>query len=76
MSRARTCAGALALADRWILVYNGCGPIALKEEITAMSSRSTLSSSSRTLVEGQRLDQPTFHALYEAMPPGHKGRVD
>jgi hypothetical protein len=23
----------------------------------------------RTLVEGQRLDQPTFHALYEAMPP-------
>jgi hypothetical protein len=24
----------------------------------------------RTLIEGQRLDQPTFHALYEAMPPG------
>ena len=23
----------------------------------------------RTLVEGQRLDQPTFHSLYEAMPP-------
>ena len=23
----------------------------------------------RALVEGQRLDQPTFHALYEAMPP-------
>ena len=23
-----------------------------------------------TLVEGQRLDQPTFHALYEAMPAG------
>ena len=23
---------------------------------------------SRTLVEDQRLDQPTFHSLYEAMP--------
>jgi Putative restriction endonuclease len=23
----------------------------------------------RTLIEGQRLDQPTFHALYAAMPP-------
>ncbi len=40
-----------------------------------MSSRSTLSSSSRTLVDGQRLDQPTFHALYEAMPPGTKAEL-
>ena len=24
----------------------------------------------KTLMEGQRLDQPTFHALYQAMPPG------
>ena len=22
------------------------------------------------LIEGQRLDQPAFHALYEATPPG------
>ncbi len=24
----------------------------------------------KTLVEGQRLDQPTFHALYQAMSHG------
>ena len=29
----------------------------------------------RTLVEGQRLDQPTFHALYEAMPPGTRAEL-
>lgn len=29
----------------------------------------------RTLVEGQRLDQPTFHALYEAMPPGARAEL-
>ena len=28
-----------------------------------------------TLVEGQRLDQPTFHALYEAMPPGTRAEL-
>jgi Uma2 family endonuclease len=28
-----------------------------------------MKSSPSTLVEGQQLDQPTFHALYEAMPP-------
>lgn len=27
------------------------------------------------LVEGQRLDQPTFHALYEAMPPGIRAEL-
>ena len=31
--------------------------------------------SPRTLVEGQRLDQPTFHALYEAMPPGTRAEL-
>ncbi len=31
--------------------------------------------SSRTLVEGQRLDQPSFHALYEAMPPGTRAEL-
>src|ERR1700730_8016258 len=29
----------------------------------------------RPLVEGQRLDQPTFHALYEAMPPGTRAEL-
>jgi Uma2 family endonuclease len=27
------------------------------------------------LVEGQHLDQPTFHALYEAMPPGTRAEL-
>ncbi len=35
-----------------------------------MPDRMTMSTAPETLVEGQRLDQPTFHALYEAMPPG------
>jgi Uma2 family endonuclease len=35
-----------------------------------MSERTTTIRSPRRLVEGQRLDQPTFHTLYEAMPPG------
>jgi Uma2 family endonuclease len=34
-----------------------------------MSERTPVIDPPRTLVEGQRLDQPTFHALYEAMPP-------
>lgn len=29
----------------------------------------------RMLVEGQRLDRPTFHALYEAMPPGTRAEL-
>jgi Uma2 family endonuclease len=29
----------------------------------------------RTLIEGQRLDQRTFHALYEAMPPGTRAEL-
>jgi Uma2 family endonuclease len=28
-----------------------------------------------TLVEGQRLDQPTFHALYETMAPGTRAEL-
>jgi hypothetical protein len=27
------------------------------------------------LIEGQRLDQPTFHARYEAMPPGTRAEL-
>jgi len=34
-----------------------------------MPDRMTMKSAPSTLVEGQRLDQPTFHALYQAMPP-------
>jgi Uma2 family endonuclease len=40
-----------------------------------MSERTTVVDLSRTLVEGQRLDQPTFHALYEAMPPGTRAEL-
>ena len=30
---------------------------------------------SATLVDGQRLDQPTFHSRYEAMPPGTRAEL-
>ncbi len=40
-----------------------------------MSDRSTTVDSPRTLVEGQRLDQPTFHALYQATPPGTRAEL-
>jgi Uma2 family endonuclease len=37
--------------------------------------RMTIKSAPRILVEGQRLDQPTFHSLYEAMPPGTRAEL-
>ena len=40
-----------------------------------MADRMTMSATPDTLVEGQRLDQPTFHALYEAMPPGTRAEL-
>jgi Uma2 family endonuclease len=40
-----------------------------------MSERTPVVDPPRTLVEGQRLDQPTFHALYEAMPPGTRAEL-
>jgi Uma2 family endonuclease len=40
-----------------------------------MSERTPVVDAPRTLVEGQRLDQPTFHALYEAMPPGARAEL-
>jgi hypothetical protein len=40
-----------------------------------MSERSKVIDSPRTLVEGQRLDQPTFLALYEAMPLGNRAEL-
>ena len=40
-----------------------------------MSERIAMINPPRELVEGQRLDQPTFHALYEAMPPGTRAEL-
>src|SRR5262249_5021357 len=40
-----------------------------------MSDRTTTKSAPSTLVEGQHLDQPTFHALYQAMPPGTRAEL-
>jgi Uma2 family endonuclease len=34
-----------------------------------------MKSAPSTLVEGQRLDQPTFHAIYQAMPPGTRAEL-
>ncbi len=40
-----------------------------------MPEQSSAMGPGRTLVDGQRLDQPTFHALYEAMPPGIRAEL-
>ena len=40
-----------------------------------MSERTPVVDPPRTLVEGQRLDQSMFHALYEAMPPGTRAEL-
>jgi hypothetical protein len=40
-----------------------------------MSSRSPVVDPARLLVEGQRLDRPTFHSMYEAMPPGVRAEL-
>jgi Uma2 family endonuclease len=40
-----------------------------------MSERTPVIDPPRTLVEGQHLDQPTFHALYEATPPGTRAEL-
>jgi Uma2 family endonuclease len=40
-----------------------------------MPDRATAHAAPGSLVEGQRLDQPTFHALYEAMPPGTRAEL-
>jgi Uma2 family endonuclease len=40
-----------------------------------MSERTPMIDQPRTLVEGQHLDQPTFHALYEATPPGTRAEL-
>ena len=40
-----------------------------------MPNRSLLSNAPEQLVEGERLDQQAFHALYEAMPSGTKAEL-
>ncbi len=40
-----------------------------------MSDQSRVVDPPHGLVEGQRLDQPTFHALYEAMPPSTRAEL-
>jgi Uma2 family endonuclease len=40
-----------------------------------MSGRTKMSTQPEGLVEGQRLDQPTFHALYEVMPAGTRAEL-
>jgi len=40
-----------------------------------MSDPITTSAAPELLVEGQRLDQPTFHALYQAMPPATRAQL-
>ena len=40
-----------------------------------MSETARIADPPRTLVEDQRLDQPTFHSLYEAMPPGIRAEL-
>jgi Uma2 family endonuclease len=40
-----------------------------------VSDQAKMSTTHRLLVEGQRLDQPAFHALYEAMPPGTRAEL-
>ncbi len=40
-----------------------------------MTNHIAMHAAPKTLVEGQRLDQPTFHSLYEAMPPGTRAEL-
>jgi Uma2 family endonuclease len=40
-----------------------------------MTQRHAVLDETRILVEGERLDQPTFHARYEAMPPGTRAEL-
>ena len=40
-----------------------------------MPDRMTRFAAPNTLLNGQRLDQPTFHALYQAMPPGTRAEL-
>jgi Uma2 family endonuclease len=47
----------------------------MRGERRIMPERTPVNDHPQTLVAGQRLDQPTFHALYEAMPPGTRAEL-
>jgi len=49
--------------------------IAPNGDVDAMSQSTRIAEPPNALVEGQRLDQPTFHWLYEAMPPGTRAEL-
>jgi hypothetical protein len=40
-----------------------------------MSEQSSVVHPPRTLVQGEHLDQPTFHALYDTMPLGTRAEL-
>jgi hypothetical protein len=40
-----------------------------------MTNRVAMHAAPKTQVAGQRLDQPAFHALYAAMPPGTQAEL-
>jgi hypothetical protein len=40
-----------------------------------MPRPATIGNPSRKLIDGQHLDQPTFHDIYEAMPPGTRAEL-
>ena len=63
-SRIRRESGATGLGSRYQLERVGPCPIAQRRPWRRS-----------VLVEGQRLDQPAFHALYEAMPPGTRAEL-
>ena len=44
-------------------------------ERNSMATRPPVVDPARPLIDGQRLDQPTFHALYESMPPGTRAEL-
>ena len=52
---------------RWITAHIGANQVMPEGTSVAMAPH--------MLVEGQRLDQPTFHALYEAMPRGTRAEL-
>jgi Uma2 family endonuclease len=45
------------------------------EDEQVMPDRSVVIDRPRPLVEGEHLDQPTFHARYQAMPPGTRAEL-
>jgi hypothetical protein len=44
-------------------------------EVGATTTKWATNGRPTALMEGQDLDQPTFHALYEAMPPGTRAEL-